>query len=93
MNAAHWKTDEHQSMFDSPISCSHFLNVGFQKQRPITSVATTVEPKISQPIKPAIKSAVASSNGEVEIGAKKRKAGATSGKNGSVKRKKATDFF
>ncbi|GAB5588838.1 hypothetical protein Unana1_03738 [Umbelopsis nana] len=72
----------------------------FQKQRPITSVATAVEPKVSQPIKSAIKAAAAAavvpSDGKVNGGSngqlkKKRKTAAT--KNGDAKRKKATDFF
>ena len=78
----------------------HLPHTGFQKQRPITSVATAVEPKVSQPIKSAIKAAAAAavvpSDGKVNGGSngqlkKKRKTAAT--KNGDAKRKKATDFF
>jgi hypothetical protein len=70
---------------------------GFQKQRPIASVATAIETKVAQPIKSAIKISVTESPIEDEpvktnghAGTKKRKAAA---KNGDAKRKKASDFF
>jgi len=70
----------------------------FQKQRPITSVATTIESKVARPMKSAIRIRAAAGNGdqgeEVKTNGhattKKRKATA---KNGDAKRKKATDFF
>jgi hypothetical protein len=69
---------------------------GFQKQRPITSVAAAVETKISQPMKSAIKAAIAASDDKPTTATnghatKKRKSTVT--KNGDGKRKKATDFF
>ncbi|KAI9286711.1 nucleolar protein,Nop52-domain-containing protein [Umbelopsis sp. AD052] len=66
----------------------------FQKQRPITSVVTAIEPKVARPMKSAIRIRAAQNGDEDEEpksnGTKKRKAGA---KNGDAKRKKATDFF
>ncbi|KAI8578367.1 hypothetical protein K450DRAFT_301188 [Umbelopsis ramanniana AG] len=69
----------------------------FQKQRPITSVATAIESKVARPMKSAIKIR-ATENGDQDeasktnghAATKKRKASA---KNGDAKRKKATDFF
>jgi hypothetical protein len=70
---------------------------GFQKQRPITSVATAIEAKVARPMKSAIRIRAAENGDQDEeaktnghASTKKRKATA---KNGDAKRKKATDFF